>query len=113
MLKQRRAEFADQRGSVEADVRNAYVDLQVANDRVTLADSNRQLATETLQQSQDRFAVGVADSVEVVNSQQSLAAADADYVNGLFAQRVARVTLAHAMGEAEKDLSELFERRAQ
>jgi outer membrane protein TolC len=50
--------------------------------------------------------------VEVVSSQQSLAAADHDYVNSLFAQHVAKVTLAHAMGEAEKDLSELFERKA-
>ena len=94
------------------DVRTAYIDLQVANDQVKLADSNRKLATQTLQQSQDRFAVGVADSVEVVSSQQSLASADHDYVNSLFAQHVAKVTLAHAMGEAEKDLSELFERKA-
>lgn len=113
VVKQRRAEIADQRGSVEADVRDAYVDLQVANDRVSLAESNRKLATETLQQSQDRFSVGVADSVEVVNSQQALATADADFVNSLFAQHVARVTLAHAMGEAERDLADLFERNAQ
>jgi outer membrane protein TolC len=109
VVRQRRAELADQRSSVESDVRTAYIDLQVANDQVTLADSNRKLATQTLQQSQDRFAVGVADSVEVVSSQQSLAAADHDYINSLFAQHVAKVTLAHAMGEAEKDLSELFE----
>ena len=111
VVRQRRAELADQRSSVESDVRTAYIDLQVANDQVTLADSNRQLATQTLQQSQDRFAVGVADSVEVVSSEQSLAAADHDYVNSLFAQHVAKVTLAHAMGEAEKDLPELFERK--
>jgi len=113
VVNQRRAEFADQRSAVEAEVRNAYVDLQVANDQVTLAQSNRQLASDTLQQSQDRFAVGVADSVEVVNSQQALAAADHDFVNSLFAQHVARITLAHAMGEAEQRLPELFERKAQ
>jgi len=112
VVKQRRAELADQRSSVESDVRTAYIDLQVANDQVKLADSNRKLATQTLQQSQDRFSVGVADSVEVVSSQQSLASADHDYVNSLFAQHVAKVTLAHAMGEAEKDLPELFERKA-
>jgi outer membrane protein TolC len=85
----------------------------VANDQVVLAESNRKLATQTLEQSQDRFAVGVADSVEVVNSQESLAAADHDYVNGLFSQYIAKITLAHAMGEAEKDLSELLERKVQ
>jgi outer membrane protein TolC len=113
VVKQRTAELADHRGSVEADVRNAYIDLQVANDRVALADSNRKLATDTLRQSQDRFSVGVADSVEVVDSQQSLAAADYDFVNSLFAQHIARITLAHAVGEAEKSISALFERNAQ
>ena len=72
VVKQRRAELADQRSSVESDVRTAYIDLQVANDQVKLADSNRKLATQTLQQSQDRFAVGVADSVEVVSSSSLL-----------------------------------------
>ena len=113
VVKQRRAELADQRCAVESDVRTALIDLQVANDQVVLAKSNRELATQTLQQSQDRFAVGVADSVEVVNSEESLAAADHDYVNSLFSQHIAKITLAHAMGEAEKDLPELFERKAQ
>ncbi len=70
--------------------------------------SNRKLALATLQQLQDRFAVGVADSVEVVSSQQALAAADHDYVSSLFSQNLAKIALAHAMGEAEKDIPELF-----
>jgi len=31
----------------------------------------------------------------------------------LFSQYIAKITLAHAMGEAEKDLPELLERKAQ
>jgi outer membrane protein TolC len=112
VLKQRRAELADERGSVESDIRSAYIDLQVADERVGLAESNRNLAADTLRQSQDRFSVGVADSVEVVNSQQALAAADYEFVNSLFAQHTARITLAHAMGEAENEATELFERNA-
>ena len=104
VVAQRRAELSNERGAVELDVRNAYIDLTVANDQVGTAESNRKLALSTLQQSQDRFAVGVADSVEVVNSQESLAAADHDYVSSLFSQNLATITLAHAMGEAEKDL---------
>jgi outer membrane protein TolC len=107
-LAQRRAELADERGAVELDVRNAYIDLQVATEQVATADSNRKLALQTLQQSQDRFAVGVADSVEVVSSEQSLAAADHDFVSSLFSQSVARITLARAIGEAEKDLPDLL-----
>jgi outer membrane protein TolC len=108
VVSERRAEFSNERGVVELEVRDAYIDLGVANDQVKTADSNRTLALETLKQSQDRFVVGVADSVEVVNSQQALAAADHDYVSSLFSQHLARVALAHAMGEAEKDLTELF-----
>jgi outer membrane protein TolC len=108
VLDQRRAELASERGAVELDVRNAYIDLSVANDQVGMADSNRKLALATLQQSQDRFAVGVTDSVEVVSSQQALAAADHDYVSSLFSQSLAKIALAHAMGETEKDVHELF-----
>ena len=108
VVSQRRAELSNERGAVELDVRNAYIDLNVANDQIGTAESNRKLALATLQQSQDRFAVGVADSVEVVNSQEALAAADHDYVSSLFSQNLARIALAHAMGEAEKDFSELF-----
>jgi outer membrane protein TolC len=107
-IAQRRAELSDARGAVELDVRNAYIDLTVASEQVITAESNRRLALANLQQSQDRFAVGVADSVEVVNSQESLAAADHDYVSSLFSRNVARITLAHAMGEAEKDLPDLL-----
>jgi outer membrane protein TolC len=105
---ERKAELSNERGAVELDVRNACIDLGVANDQVKTAESNRGLALETLRQSQDRFAVGVADSVEVVNSQEALAAADHDYVSSLFSQNLATITLAHAMGEAEKDISTLY-----
>ena len=108
VVSERRAELSNEREAVELDVRNAYIDLNVANDQIGTAESNRKLALATLQQSQDRFAVGVADSVEVVNSQEALAAADHDYVSSLFSQNLARISLAHAMGEAEKDFSELF-----
>ena len=108
VVAERRAELSNERGAVELDVRNAYLDLAVAGEQVNTAQSNRTLALATLQQSQDRFAVGVADSVEVVNSQQALAAADHDYVSSLFSQNLAKIALAHAMGEAEKDIPELF-----
>jgi len=112
-LAQRKAELDDERGVVEMDVRSALIDLSVANDQVATAESNRTLALRNLQQSQDRFAVGVADSVEVVNSQETLAAADHDFVSSLFSQYIAKLSLAHAAGEAEKTLANLFKRNEQ
>lgn len=111
VVAQRGAELSDERGAVELDVRDALIDLGVANDQVGTAQSNQKLALQNLEQSQDRFAVGVADSVEVVNSQESLAAADHDYVSSLFSQYLAKIRLARAMGEAERDLPDLFKRK--
>ena len=108
VLTQRRVELENQQGSIELEVRNAYVDLTVAADQIETAESNRKLALLNLQQSQDRFAVGVADSVEVVNSQEALATADRDYVESLFSQNVAKFALAHSIGQAEEDLADLF-----
>jgi outer membrane protein TolC len=108
VVSQRRAELSNQRGAVELEVRDALIDFDVANEQVSTAESNRKLALAILQQSQDRFAVGVVDSIEVVNSQQTLAAADHDLVSSIFAQNLAKVALAHAMGEAETDLPDLF-----
>jgi outer membrane protein TolC len=108
VVSERRAELLNQRGAAELEVRNALIDLDVANEQVSTAESNRKLALAILQQSQDRFAVGVVDSIEVVNSQETLASADRDLVSSMFAQNLAKVALAHAMGEAETDLPELF-----
>lgn len=105
---QRRAEYLDQRGVVEQDLRNAYLDFQVAADQVKVAESNRDLALRTLTQSQDRFAAGVATSVEVVQSQESLAGANRDYISSLYSHNLARISLARALGQAESSIPNLL-----
>jgi outer membrane protein TolC len=108
VIDQRRAEYQDQRGAVELDIRNAYTDFETATNQVQVADSNRSLALQTLQQSQDRFAAGVATSVEVVQSQESLAAADRDYVSSLYSHSLAKISLARALGKAETSIPDLL-----
>ena len=105
---QRKAELADQQGVVENDVRTALLDLRVAAEQVKVAEDNRQLALNTLKQSQDRFAAGVTTSVEVVQSQETLAAAELDYINTLFSLNIGKLSLARAMGHAETFISTLF-----
>lgn len=107
-LAQRRAELEDQRGAVELQVREAYLDLQVAAGQVSLAKENQTLALDTLRQSQDRFAAGATTSVEVVQSQQTLGAANRDYVNALFAENLARISLARTMGRADQSVPTLL-----
>jgi len=99
---QRQAEYADEKGVVELDVRQAYVDLQVATEQIAVAIENRKVAAEILTQSLDRFAAGVTNSVEVVQSQETVAAAERDYVSTLFSLSLARIGLARATGQAEQ-----------
>ncbi|WP_158792115.1 TolC family protein [Granulicella sp. L60] len=107
-LRQRKAEASDQRGVVEDDVRSALVDLQVATKQVQVAESNRSLAKNTLQQSLDRYAAGVADSVEVIQSQETLASAEHDYISSLYSLNLGKISLARAMGTAEATIPDIL-----
>jgi outer membrane protein TolC len=107
-LAQRQAELADQRVSVEQDVRDALVDLQTASGQVKLAQTNRSYANQTLEQATDRFTAGVATTVEVVQAQEQLASAENDYISSLFSFNLARLALARAQGQAETDSANLL-----
>ena len=47
-------------------------------------------------------------SVEVVQSQESLASAELDYINSLFSLNVARIKYARAIGQAEQTIPDLL-----
>ncbi len=99
-LTQRKAEYENQK--------DAAIDLQVAVQQVGVAESNRELSLSTLKQSQDRFAAGVTTSVEVVQSQESLASAETDYINALYSLNLAKISLARATGQAETSIPSLL-----
>jgi outer membrane protein TolC len=107
-LHQRQAELSDQRGQVEQEVRTALIELETAIGEVRLAENNRGFAAETLREARDRFNAGVATTVEVVQAQEQVASAESDYISGLFAFDLARLTLSRAMGEAETNLPSLL-----
>jgi outer membrane protein TolC len=109
-LDQRRAEYQDLRGRIDADVRNAFLDLNTAAHQVAVAQSNRGLAQDTLTQARDRFAAGVADTVEVVQAQESVASAEQDYISSLYSHNLAKASLARAIGQAEQNLRQFLRR---
>jgi outer membrane protein TolC len=109
-LQQRRSEYEDLRGRVDADVRQAFLDLTAAASQVGVAQSNRELAEETLSQSRDRFAAGVADTVEVVQAQEQVAGAEQDYISSLYAHNLAKASLARAMGQADQGIQQVLGR---
>jgi outer membrane protein TolC len=107
-LQQRKAEFEDLKGRVEYDIRNAFIDMQSAADQISVAKSNVGLAGETLVQARDRFAAGVADTVEVTQAQESVATANNDLINAVYSHNLAKVTLARAMGQAEQSVQQFL-----
>ncbi|MBV9268570.1 MAG: TolC family protein [Acidobacteriaceae bacterium] len=107
-LRNRRNELENLRGQIDYDVRSALLDLKSAADQVDVAKSNVQLATESLRQSRDRYAAGVTNTVEVVQSQQAVADANENLISAQFSYNLAKVSLARAMGIAEKTIPSYF-----
>lgn len=108
VLRQRQAELSDGRGKVEAEVRTALVDLKTALGQLQVAGTNRDYARETLTEARDRFSAGVSTTVEVVQAQEQLAAAETDYVSSLFSFNLAKLSLARSTGSAESALPNLL-----
>ena len=104
VLEQRQAELNDLRGRVEQDVRNGRLDLDTAEEQIRLAESNRQLAAETLDQAKDRFGAGLADTIELVQAQEGVATSEQDYISAMFSYQLARAGLARAIGAAEQSI---------
>ncbi len=102
VLQQRKAELADLEGQIDDQVRTAFLNLKSSSQLVSVAESNIDLANQTLVQARDRFRAGVADNLEVVQAQESVASANQSYNNSLYAFNLAKISLAQAIGVAEQ-----------
>jgi len=101
-LQQRKAELADLGGQIDDQVRTAFFNLKSSSELVSVAESNIDLANQTLAQAQDRFRAGVADNLEIVQAQESVASANQSYIASLYAFNLAKISLAQAIGVAEQ-----------
>ncbi len=108
LLSQRKAEMQDLQGRIETEVRIAFLDLQTAGQQVEVAKQAVQLARQEVQQSRDRFAAGVAGSLEVTQAQEALAVADENVIASIYAHNVAKATLARAVGVAERAIRQFL-----
>jgi outer membrane protein TolC len=107
-LEQTRERVDNLRAQIDSDVRTALLNLQSSADQVNVARSNIDLAEETLVQSRDRFSAGVTDTVEVVQSQETVASAHEQYISSLYSYNFAKISLARAVGAAEQGVKEYF-----
>jgi outer membrane protein TolC len=108
-LRQGRQQLENLRGQIDYDVRTALLDLAAADEQVAVARSSLDLANQTLDQARDRFTAGVADNLEVVQAQESLATANESYISSLYAHNLAKVSLARAIGFAEQGVKQYLE----
>ena len=102
-LDQERARLSDLEGQISADVRDSILDIQAAEKQVEVARSNVALASEALNEAQQRYKAGVDNNLAVSQALAALAQANDQYVNSLYQHNVAKLSLARALGVAGND----------
>jgi outer membrane protein TolC len=100
-LDTQRAQLSDLNAQVDADVRDALLDIASAQRQVEVARSSVDLANEALSEAQQRYKAGVSDNLAVSQAEQSVAQADDQYVSSLYRHNIAKLSLARALGATE------------
>ena len=103
-LRRRTAELEETRAKVYYEVQAALLDVGAARQQVDLSARTVELADEQLIQARDRFAAGVADTIEVVQAQEAVATAHDSSVLSLYGYNAAKASLASALGLAEEQM---------
>ncbi len=105
-LDQARAKLSDQVQQVNADVRDAILDIQTAAKLVDATRSNVDLAREALSEAQQRFKAGVDQSLAVSQALATDRQAEDQYISALYQHNVAKLSLARALGVASTNYKE-------
>ena len=105
-LDQANAKLSDQVQQVNADVRDAILDIETAAKLVEATKSNVDLAREALSEAQQRFKAGVDDSLPVSQALATDRQAEDQYISALYQHNVAKLSLARALGVASTNYKE-------
>src|SRR5271154_4812352 len=93
---------ADLRNGIALDVKTSLINLGSARNEVQVANLGVQLSKEEVDQARDRFQAGVANNIEVIQAQDSLARANDNQIAALYRFNQARADLARSTGQMEK-----------
>jgi outer membrane protein TolC len=107
-LARRQAEYEDLKGRVAYDVSVAWLDVSASESSMKVGERNQALAERALMQSRDRYTIGVTNYLEVVQAQETVAAANENYIQSLFSFNVAAISLARAMGNTKVTVQQLL-----
>ncbi len=94
------AQLANDVQQVNADVRDAILDIESAAKLVQAARSNVDLSDEALREAQERFRSGIADNLPVSQALATDQQANDQYIAALYQHNVAKLELARALGVA-------------
>src|ERR1700738_2004559 len=97
-----RQQQADLRNQIALDVKTALINLDSARNQGRVANLGVQLSKEEVDQARDRFKAGVANNIEVIQAQDSLARANDNQIAALYRFNQARADLARSIGQMER-----------
>ena len=100
LTEQTTARLSDAVQGVNADVRDAILDMQSSARLVEATRSNVDLAREALSEAQQRFRAGVADTLPVSQALAQDQQANDQYISAVYQNNVAKLSLARALGGA-------------
>jgi len=103
-LRARRTEAEDLKAAIYYEVQSAFLDLESTKQQLDVATKARDLASQQLTQSRDRFAAGVGSNIEVVQAQEAVAVANEQYISALYGFDLAKGALIRGVGTAEDTL---------
>jgi outer membrane protein TolC len=96
------AQLDDLRNHIDEQVRAALLDVSANKQLVEVARSNVDLATRALSDETDRVNAGVDDNLPLVTAEATLATAESNLVESLYAYNVSKIGLARATGVLEQ-----------
>ncbi|MCD6291926.1 MAG: TolC family protein [Deltaproteobacteria bacterium] len=91
---------------IAAQVRDAYLALQDAHQRIVSATKGQAAAREFFQREQERLRIGVGIMPRLLDAQARLARADANFNQALGDCQIARIGLFYSIGVSNHDLGE-------
>jgi outer membrane protein TolC len=90
------------RGRIDEQVRSSVLDVDAARQLVQVAQSNVELARQSLSDETDRFRSGIDDTLPLVQAQATLQSAQSNLVQSLYQYNVAKLGLARSTGVLEQ-----------
>jgi outer membrane protein TolC len=95
-----RADAADARRQVSAELTQRFAELDAARAQIDIATTSVSAAEEDLRVNQERYRLGAATIVDVLSSQEALSQAEVDVVQAWFDYLVAKAQIEALIGRS-------------